>query len=270
MNDGAEFGLDRGRRGQAHDLLLGEVLAVCASRLVRHKVVERCGRKKLHVGMRLQKRAELGRIEHVVVAPLGFDCNAELVCFGRNLARVDKPRELLQCRPAGTVQPEVSFSARDGDKQQAARVVIILFIANKQVGRVQAHAAGAFVPSGVVGIEQVDAVELQTLRAMGAGEANGSWRAEVDGCVDAHAKLLSGVEFVDNIGQAKRASHAARVSHLPLSKGKQGADAGIEFGGAQRILIFAIPVIVKAAFDNLKEQRSDRGGAGFGRPLHNR
>ena len=103
---------------------------------------------------------------------------------------------------------------------------------------------------------------------MGAGEANSSRRAEVDGCVDAHAKLLSGVEFVDNIGQAKRASHAARVSHLPLSKGKQGADAGIEFGGAQRILIFAIPVIVKAAFDNLKEQRSDRGGAGFGRPLH--
>ena len=103
VNDGAEFGLDRGRRGQTHNLLLGEVLAICTPRLVRHKVVECCGRKKLHVGMRLQKRAELGRIEHVVVAPLGFDCNAELVCFSRNLARVDKPRELLQCRPAGTV-----------------------------------------------------------------------------------------------------------------------------------------------------------------------
>ena len=35
---------------------------------------------------------------------------------------------------------------------------------------------------------------------MGAGEANSSRRAEVDGRVDAHAKLLSGVEFVDNIG----------------------------------------------------------------------
>ena len=28
-----------------------------------------------------------------------------------------------------------------------------------------------------------------------------------------------------------------------------------------------ILLIAKAAFDNLKEQRSDRGGAGFGRPL---
>lgn len=29
-----------------------------------------------------------------------------------------------------------------------------------------------------------------------------------------------------------------------------------------------ILIIVKAAFGNLKEQRSDRGGAGLGRPLH--
>ena len=220
VNDGAEFGLDRGRRGQAHNLLLREVLAICASRLVRHKVVERCGRKKLHVGMRFQKRAELGRIEHVVVAPLGFDCNAELVCLSRNFARVDKPRELLQSQPAGAVQLEVSLSARDGDKQQATRVVVVLFITNQQVGWVQTHAAGAFVPSGVVGIEQVDAVELQALRAMGAGEANSSRRAEVDRCVDTHAKLLSGIEFVDNIGQAKRASHAARVAHFTLGKGE--------------------------------------------------
>lgn len=29
-----------------------------------------------------------------------------------------------------------------------------------------------------------------------------------------------------------------------------------------------ILIIAKAALDNLKEQRSDRGGAGLGRPLH--
>ena len=101
VNDGAEFGLDRGRRGQTHNLLLREVQTICASRLVRHKVVECCGRKKLHVGVRLQKRAELGCVEHIVVAPFGFDGSAELVRLDGNLARVDKPRELLQRRSAG-------------------------------------------------------------------------------------------------------------------------------------------------------------------------
>ena len=116
VNNGAEFGLNRGRGGQAHDLLLGEVLTICTPRLVGHKVVERCSREVFYVGVRLQKRAELGRIERVVVAPFGFDGGAELVCLDGDFARVDKPRELLQCRPAGAAQLEVSFSARDGDK----------------------------------------------------------------------------------------------------------------------------------------------------------
>ena len=220
VNDSAEFGLDRGRRGQTHNLLLGEVLAICTPRLVGHKVVECRGREVFYVGVRLQKRTELGRIKHVVVAPFGFDGGTELVRFSRNLARVDKLRELLQRRSAGAVQLEVSLGACDGYKQQTARIVVILFVANKQVGRVQAHAASTFVPGGVVGVEQVDAIELQTFRTVSASKANGSRCAKIDRCVDAHAKLLRGVEFVDNIGQAKRASHAARVAHFALGKGE--------------------------------------------------
>ena len=268
MHFSAELGCDVRFAGQTNDLALGKRCTISAPWLIRHERIELRDRKPAHVLLRAQQRGKLGRIKLIARTPIAFDGRIQALGLRRHVVGRHLADKLLQRLTCSTEQQQMTPSPGQGDEQQAARIVFVLRIADQQVVRIQSTACCAFMPRAVIGIRQVHAIKLQTLRAMRAGQAHSAGLSQAQARIDGDLIPLGGIKTVDHIRQAKRSPATTRDIQLTLGKAQQRAHADVELRGCQRIHFVQATIIRQGLCRDFEQKLANRCARSLRRPPH--